>query len=247
MAARRACPGAPFIFCSTNKVYGDRPNSLPLVELERRWEIEPGHRYQDGIDESMSIDDCKHSLFGASKVAADVLVQEYGKYFGMPTAVFRGGRIWCTHSGSLPAKPTSFVNRNAAFWYCLNPAAMLGLAQAMGDLSRRVAALIRRADVVARFGGEEFVIMLPEIDKQAGALVAEKIRAKIAQYPFHGRDRQPGGELTVTIGLATYPIDSDNGLELVDVADRALYVGKRQGGNRVVLSSERSQTPLQLT
>jgi diguanylate cyclase (GGDEF)-like protein len=105
----------------------------------------------------------------------------------------------------------------------------------------------RRADVVARFGGEEFVIMLPEIDRQAGALVAEKIRAKIAQHPFHGRDRQPGGELTVTIGLATYPIDSDNGLELVDVADRALYVGKRQGGNRVVLSSEQAQTPLQST
>jgi diguanylate cyclase (GGDEF)-like protein len=100
----------------------------------------------------------------------------------------------------------------------------------------------RRADVVARFGGEEFVIMLPEIDRQAGALVAEKIRAKIAQHPFHGRDRQPGGELTVTIGLATYPIDSDNGLQLVDVADRALYVGKRQG-NCVVLSSEQAQHP----
>lgn len=104
----------------------------------------------------------------------------------------------------------------------------------------------RRADVVARFGGEEFVIMLPEIDKQAGALVAEKIRAKIAQYPFHGRERQPSGELTVTIGLATYPMHSDSGLELVDVADRALYVGKRQGGNRVVTSTEQSQTPRQL-
>jgi diguanylate cyclase (GGDEF)-like protein len=105
----------------------------------------------------------------------------------------------------------------------------------------------RRADVVARFGGEEFVIMLPEIDKQAGALVAEKIRVKIAQYPFHGRERQPGGQLTLTIGLATYPIDSDNGLELVDVADRALYVGKRQGGNRVVLASDQMKGPLQLT
>jgi diguanylate cyclase (GGDEF)-like protein len=105
----------------------------------------------------------------------------------------------------------------------------------------------RRADVVARFGGEEFVILLPEIDKQGGALVAEKIRTKLAQYPFHGRERQPNGQLTVTVGLAAYPYDSDNGLELVDVADRALYVGKRQGGNRVVLASEQTQGPLQLT
>jgi len=105
----------------------------------------------------------------------------------------------------------------------------------------------RRADVVARFGGEEFVILLPEIDKQGGALVAEKIRTKLALYPFHGRERQPNGQLTVTVGLAAYPYDSDNGLELVDVADRALYVGKRQGGNRVVLASEQTQGPLQLT
>jgi len=89
--ARRACPGAVFIFCSTNKVYGDRPNALPLVEEEKRWEIVAEHRYFEGIDETMSIDASQHSLFGASKVAADVLVQEYGRYFDMKTAVFRGG------------------------------------------------------------------------------------------------------------------------------------------------------------
>ena len=89
--ARRFCPDAAFIFCSTNKVYGDRPNSLPLVEETVRWEIREDHPYYAGIDESMSIDACKHSLFGASKLAADVLVQEYGRYFGMKTAVFRGG------------------------------------------------------------------------------------------------------------------------------------------------------------
>ena len=89
--ARRHCPRAVFIFCSTNKVYGDRPNLLPFVEEEKRWEIVAGHRYYDGIDETMSIDASKHSLFGASKVAADVLVQEYGRYFDMKTAVFRGG------------------------------------------------------------------------------------------------------------------------------------------------------------
>ncbi len=90
-AARNFCPETPFIFTSTNKVYGDTPNRLPLRELELRWEIESGHEYEPGISERMSIDQTKHSLFGASKVAADVLVQEYGRYFGLPTACFRGG------------------------------------------------------------------------------------------------------------------------------------------------------------
>ncbi|MCK5862157.1 MAG: NAD-dependent epimerase/dehydratase family protein [Candidatus Hydrogenedentes bacterium] len=85
-------PKAVFILTSTNKVYGDRPNDLPLVEKETRWEVDSDHPFFDaGIDESMSIDQCKHSIFGASKVAADVLTQEYGRYFDMNTAVFRGG------------------------------------------------------------------------------------------------------------------------------------------------------------
>ena len=90
-ATRQHCPEAVFIFTSTNKVYGDTPNLLPLRELELRWEIDPSHIYREGIDETMSIDQTKHSLFGASKVAADILVQEYGRYFGMKTAIFRGG------------------------------------------------------------------------------------------------------------------------------------------------------------
>ncbi len=90
-ATRQFCPQAAFIFTSTNKVYGDTPNRLPLVEREKRWEIQPGHEYEPGIAETMSIDQTKHSLFGASKVAADVLVQEYGNYFGMQTVCFRGG------------------------------------------------------------------------------------------------------------------------------------------------------------
>jgi CDP-paratose 2-epimerase len=90
-AARNFCPDAPFIFISTNKVYGDRPNGLPLRELPKRWEIEPNHEYEAGISESMSIDSTTHSLFGVSKAAADLLVQEYGRYFGMPTVSFRGG------------------------------------------------------------------------------------------------------------------------------------------------------------
>lgn len=101
-AARQHCPDAVFIFTSTNKVYGDRPNDLPLVELDKRWEISEDHAYfNQGIPEEMSIDQCKHSLFGASKVAADVLVQEYGRYFDMKTVCFRGGCLTGpSHSGT---------------------------------------------------------------------------------------------------------------------------------------------------
>jgi CDP-paratose 2-epimerase len=90
-ATRMYCPEAVFIFTSTNKVYGDTPNRLPLLELETRYEIDPSHAYARGIDETMSTDQTKHSLFGASKMAADLLVQEYGRYFGMKTVCFRGG------------------------------------------------------------------------------------------------------------------------------------------------------------
>ena len=100
-ATRRFAPEATFIFVSTNKVYGDTPNYLPLVEQETRWEIDPTHPYANGIPETMSIDHTMHSLFGASKVAADVLVQEYGRYFGMHTACFRGGCLTGpNHSGT---------------------------------------------------------------------------------------------------------------------------------------------------
>lgn len=100
-ATRKFAPEAAFIFMSTNKVYGDTPNRLPLVELETRWEIDPKHEYRDGIPETMSIDHCLHSVFGASKVAADVLVQEYGRYFGMKTGCFRGGCLTGpNHSGT---------------------------------------------------------------------------------------------------------------------------------------------------
>lgn len=98
---RKYCPDAVFIFTSTNKVYGDRPNALPFVELENRYELPKNHKFYKGIDESMSIDNCLHSLFGASKVAADILVQEYGKYFHLKTGVFRGGCLTGpAHSGT---------------------------------------------------------------------------------------------------------------------------------------------------
>jgi CDP-paratose 2-epimerase len=90
---REHCIEAAVIHCSTNKVYGDRPNTLPLTEQDTRWEIDPAHPYANGIAEDMSIDACLHSVFGASKVAADVMVQEYGRYFDMRTACFRGGTL----------------------------------------------------------------------------------------------------------------------------------------------------------
>jgi len=96
-ATRKHCPDAPFIYTSTNKVYGDAPNRLPLLELETRWEIEPSHTYAGGIREDMSIDHCLHSLFGVSKAAADLMVQEYGRYFGLKTACFRGGCLTGPH------------------------------------------------------------------------------------------------------------------------------------------------------
>ncbi len=100
-ATRLYAGDAVFIFTSTNKVYGDTPNRLPLVEQETRWEIDSNHRYANGIQEDMSIDHTMHSLFGASKVAADILVQEYGRYFNMQTACFRGGCLTGpNHSGT---------------------------------------------------------------------------------------------------------------------------------------------------
>jgi CDP-paratose 2-epimerase len=98
-AARQFCPESPFVHMSTNKVYGDRPNTIAMRELETRWDFaDPA--YEHGISEDFSIDQSKHSLFGASKVAADIMVQEYGRYFGMPTCVLRGGCLTGpNHSG----------------------------------------------------------------------------------------------------------------------------------------------------
>ena len=98
---KKYCPNSPFIFMSTNKVYGDNPNKLPLVEMKTRWEIKKSHKFFDGIDETMSVDNCTHSFFGASKAYADLIVQEYGKNVGLKTACFRAGCITGpNHSGA---------------------------------------------------------------------------------------------------------------------------------------------------
>ena len=98
-AARRHCPEAPFVHMRTNKVYGDASNKINLVELEKRWDYADDSKI-NGIDEKLTIDQSKHSLFGASKVSEDIMVQEYGRYFNMPTCCLRGGRLkGPNHSG----------------------------------------------------------------------------------------------------------------------------------------------------
>jgi CDP-paratose 2-epimerase len=139
----RASPEAVFIFTSTNKVYGDTPNRLPLIELEKRWEIDPDHSYANGIREDMSIDSTLHSLFGASKVAADILVQEYGRYFGMRTACFRGGCLTGpNHAG------TSLHGFLAYLMKC----AVTGQSYTVhGYLGKQVRDNIHSADLIAAF------------------------------------------------------------------------------------------------
>jgi diguanylate cyclase (GGDEF)-like protein len=119
--------------------------------------------------------------------------------------------------------------------------------EALKEVARLLQASTRRADLVARFGGEEFVVLLPEIGKPKAAVVAEKIRAAVEQYPFAGSSLQPDGKMMVTVGLATYPEDSEEGVQLVDLADRAMYVGKQQGGNRVSVHPGRHGSPPQGT
>jgi CDP-paratose 2-epimerase len=114
-AARRHAASATFVFMSTNKVYGDLPNGLPLVELETRLEIDPSHPYAHGVDDSMSIDRSMHSLFGVSKASADLMVQEYGRYFGMPTVCFRAGCLTGpAHAGARLHGFLSYLMRCAA-------------------------------------------------------------------------------------------------------------------------------------
>lgn len=105
--------------------------------------------------------------------------------------------------------------------------------EVLKEIARLIRTNIRRADIAARYGGEEFVILLPEIPKSGAIVVAEKIRSAVEKHPFPGRETQPGGRLTITLGVSSFPQDAEEGHRLLDLADRALYVGKAQGGNRV--------------
>ena len=142
-AARDFAPAATFIFCSTNKVYGDLPNHLPLVADERRLELPVDHRYFPGIDTSMSIDQSTHSLFGVSKTAADLLVQEFGRYFDMPTVCFRGGCL---------TGPNHAGTRLHGFLSYLMRCTMTGEAYTVyGYGGKQVRDNIHAADLVAAF------------------------------------------------------------------------------------------------
>lgn len=142
-AVRDHAIDVPFIFTSTNKVYGDRPNTLPLIELDERYEIDPEHTYAGGIREDMSIDDCLHSVFGASKVAADVMVQEYGRYFDMKTACFRGGTL--TGPGHSAAELHGFLA------YVMRCTVTGTPYRVFGYKGKQVRDAIHSADLVAAF------------------------------------------------------------------------------------------------
>jgi len=145
-ATRRFCPEAPFVYMSTNKVYGDAPNELPLVELETRWDYAREEDYH-GIDETCRIDQSTHSVFGASKAAADLLVQEYGRYFDMPTVCFRGGCLTGPHH--------SGVELHGFLSYLVKVAVAEGHYTIFGYKGKQVRDQIHSHDVVRAF--EEFI------------------------------------------------------------------------------------------
>jgi CDP-paratose 2-epimerase len=141
-ATRRYAPDAVFIFMSTNKVYGDAPNDLPLVELETRWEYQSPDHFE-GISETLSIDQCMHSIFGASKVAGDVMAQEYGRYYGLKTGIFRGGCLTGpNHSG---------VELHGFLSYLVKVAVRGDEYTVFGYKGKQVRDQIHSADVIAAF------------------------------------------------------------------------------------------------
>ncbi|MFE5320702.1 NAD-dependent epimerase/dehydratase family protein [Paenibacillus sp. NPDC056579] len=140
---RSYCPEAVFIFTSTNKVYGDRPNELPYLEQDSRWELDSEHPYYKGIPETLSVDQCLHSLFGASKLSADIMVQEYGRYFQLKTVCFRGGVL----SGSRQ----SGVQLHGFLNYLVKCAMTNSSYTIFGYKGKQVRDIIHASDVVAAF------------------------------------------------------------------------------------------------
>ena len=180
-------PDAVFIFTSTNKVYGDTPNRLPLVELDTRYEVPEDHPFHKGIDESMSIDHSTHSVFGASKVSADMMVQEYGKYFGLKTGVFRGGCLTGpSHSGAKLHGFLSYLVRSIAHG---EPYTIIGYK------GKQVRDNIHSSDVIAAFeafaanphGGEAYNIggtRFSNISMLEAIAKLEKLLGKKAQTTY---------------------------------------------------------------
>lgn len=195
-AARSHCPDAVFVFTSTNKVYGDAPNRLPLVEKATRWEVEESHPYHLGIKEDMSVDQNMHSLFGASKLAADILVQEYGRYFGLRTVCFRGGVLSGSRQAGVPLH--GFINY-------LMKCAMTGTAYTiLGYKGKQVRDVIHAKDVI---GAIDAVFTRPpnpgEVYNLGGGIysnismleaieLTEKITGRTVDYQY--RDQHRAGD-----------------------------------------------------
>jgi CDP-paratose 2-epimerase len=217
-AARRWSPEAPFAFLSTNKVYGDAPNERPLVELETRWEYADPADW-DGIDESCRIDTTMHSLFGASKAAADLLVQEYGRYFGLPTVCFRGGCLTGPgHSG---------VEQHGFLAYLARAVREGRTYRIYGYKGKQVRDNIHAYDVCAAImafaerpsagavynlgGGRENSISILEASGQLESLVGRSLTHEYVDEPRRGdhvcyitdltrfRTDHPGWELTISL------------------------------------------------
>jgi len=182
-ASRRYTKEAPFLFMSTNKVYGDAPNEMPLTELPTRWDYARASEY-NGVTEMCRIDSSKHSLFGASKVAADVMTQEYGRYFGMPTACFRGGCLTGpNHSG---------VELHGFLSFLVKVAARAGTYTIHGYKGKQVRDQIHSVDVVSAFdaflknpqagsvynlgGGRENSLSILEALEAVGALLGKTVQ-----------------------------------------------------------------------
>ncbi len=189
---RLHAPSAAFIFCSTNKVYGDTPNRLPLTEHETRYELEPGHPSYNGIDEQMTVDATMHSLFGVAKLAADVMVQEYGRYFGMMTACFRGGTL--TGPGHSAAELHGFL---AYLMRCVMEGRIYNLYGYKGkmvrdaihshDVLRAFEAFYRnpRQGEVYNLGGGRFA----NVSHIEAFALAEKITGKPAKVNYQEQNR----------------------------------------------------------
>jgi CDP-paratose 2-epimerase len=196
-AVRHAQPSATFIHMSTNKVYGDRPNHLPLYETDDRLELPADHEYYNGIPVTMPIDRCLHSLFGASKVAADVLVQEYGRYFDMPTVCFRGGCL--TGPAHAGAKLHGFLS------YLMKCAVTGESYTVFGYGGKQVRDNIHAADVVRAFelfhrrpragaiynigGGRASNVSVLEAIRICQAIAGRELRYEISDRPRAGDHR----------------------------------------------------------
>jgi CDP-paratose 2-epimerase len=186
-STRHHSPTAPFVFCSTNKVYGDTPNSLPYIEQETRWELPADHEYYGGINTRMSIDHCLHSFFGVSKVASDIAVQEYGRYFGMPTVAFR--------CGTLTGPAHSAAELQGFLAYLMRCAMERRTYRIFGWKAKQVRDAIHSNDLVAAFeayyrnpkpaavynmgGGRDSHISLIEAVDLAGKIVGEPMKTEM--------------------------------------------------------------------